>query len=56
MCPDDRILVESDLHVAGEAMDAALEAMYGKVCEVKGWELEEGIRRIGKNYEEFIFG
>lgn len=56
VCPDDRILVESDLHVAGEAMDEALEAMYRRVCEVKGWELEEGVRRIGRNYEEFIFG
>lgn len=55
-CPDDRILVESDLHLAGQQMDDALEAMYRKVCEVKGWELEEGVRRIMRNFEEFIFG
>ena len=54
--PDDSILVESDLHIAGEHMDQALENMYRHVCEVKGWELEEGINRIAKNYEEFILG
>ncbi|KDN62755.1 hypothetical protein CSUB01_05659 [Colletotrichum sublineola] len=55
-CPDDSILVESDLHVAGDEMDARLEEMYRKVCEIKGWKLQEGVERIGRNYREFIFG
>lgn len=54
--PEDKILVESDLHVAGEQMDQALEDMYRFVCEVKGWELEEGVKKIARNYEAFIFG
>ncbi|KZZ94183.1 Deoxyribonuclease, TatD [Moelleriella libera RCEF 2490] len=54
--PADRILVESDLHVAGEAMDAALEDMYRRVCHVKGWGLEEGAGQIASNFESFIFG
>ncbi|MBE3050418.1 TatD family hydrolase [Candidatus Bathyarchaeota archaeon] len=54
--PDDRILVESDLHTAGPAMDAALEEMYTRVCERKGWGLREGVERIGRNYEAFVFG
>ena len=54
--PDGHILVETDLHTAGEDMDAALEDMYRRVCDVKGWGLEEGVRRIGRNFEEFIFG
>ncbi|KAK7704606.1 Cut9-interacting protein scn1 [Diaporthe eres] len=55
-CPDDRILVESDLHTAGQPMDDMLEEMYRKVCEVKGWGLREGVERIRTNYHEFIFG
>lgn len=55
-CPDDRILIESDLHTAGDLMDKMLAEMYRKVCEIKGWELRDGIERIRKNYEEFIFG
>jgi Tat protein secretion system quality control protein TatD with DNase activity len=55
-CPDDRILVESDLHKAGEEMDGFLEEMYRRICEIKGWTLREGVERIAKNYQEFIFG
>jgi len=55
-CPGDRILVESDLHIAGEEMDAALEGMYRKVCEIKGWGLRDGVDRIGRNFKEFIGG
>lgn len=55
-CPDNRILIESDLHTAGKSMDSMLAEMYRKVCEIKGWGLREGIERIRKNYEEFIFG
>ncbi|KAF4434162.1 hypothetical protein F53441_13730 [Fusarium austroafricanum] len=54
--PDDSILVESDLHIAGEHMDSALENMYRHVCRVKGWNLEKGVKKIAKNYEELIFG
>ncbi|KAK4103494.1 Metallo-dependent hydrolase [Parathielavia hyrcaniae] len=55
-CPDDRLLVESDLHCAGDDMDRLLGDIARKVCEIKGWSLEEGLTRIRKNYEEFIFG
>lgn len=54
--PDERILVESDLHTAGPRMDDALEDMYRRVCEKKGWELREGVERIGRNYKAFVFG
>ncbi|KAL8381184.1 hypothetical protein RB595_005457 [Gaeumannomyces hyphopodioides] len=55
-CPDDRILLETDLPVAGDEMDAALEHIYRAVCEIKGWGLREGVERIARNFEEFAFG
>lgn len=55
-CPDDRILLESDLHSAGLEMDELLEGIYRKVCEVKGWDLHKGVEIIKKNYEQYIFG
>lgn len=54
--PDDRVLVESDLHTAGAGMDGLLETMYRHVCKVKGWGLEDGVARIRKNYQTFIYG
>lgn len=55
-CPDDRVLLESDLHCAGPEMDDLLEEIYRKVCQVKGWSLREGVDKIKRNYEEFILG
>lgn len=55
-CPDGRILLESDLHTAGPDMDDMLEQIYRKACMAKGWSLGDGVERIAKNYEEFIFG
>lgn len=56
MVPDNRLLVESDLHAAGERMDGELEEIYRTICEFKGWGIEEGIKQIADNYREFVFG
>ncbi|KIW00086.1 uncharacterized protein PV09_08272 [Verruconis gallopava] len=56
MLPDDKILVESDLHMAGTNMDECLEAIVRRICEIKGWELKYGVQRLGRNWKKFIFG
>lgn len=55
-CPDSRVLLESDLHTAGPEMDDMLEQIYRKACSAKDWDLRDGVRRIGQNFEDFIFG
>ena len=54
--PDDRVLVESDLHCAGERMDGLLKDIVKKVCEIKGWNLQTGAERLKSNWEAFVFG
>lgn len=54
--PDDRILVESDFHCAGERMDELLKEIVLKVCEIKGWALLDGTRQLRRNWEAFVFG
>ena len=54
--PDNRVLIESDLHCAGEQMDQLLKEIVLKVCEIKEWTVEEGARQLKENWMKFIFG
>lgn len=54
--PDEMLLVESDLHTAGDEMDRRLEDIIRRICKIKEWGLEEGVERLGKNWKVFVFG
>ena len=54
--PDDRLLMESDLHTAGYRMDQYLEEIVRRLCKVKGWSIEAGVRRLGDNWRRFVTG
>ena len=54
--PADRLLVESDLHKAGGVMDDMLESITREVCAIRGWGLDEGVKKLGQNWRRFIFG
>ena len=54
--PQDRILVESDLHCAGQRMDNLLEEMVRSVCDARGWNLEDGAQQLGRNWRQFALG
>ncbi|KAA8611604.1 Metallo-dependent hydrolase [Pyrenophora tritici-repentis] len=54
--PDHMLLVESDLHTAGEEMDRRLEDMVRRICKIKGWGLEKGVEILGRNWRVFAFG
>ncbi|KAI9873694.1 MAG: hypothetical protein M1830_010711 [Pleopsidium flavum] len=54
--PNDRILIESDLHCAGERMDDLLEEVAKSVCNIKGWSLTEGMKQLALNWKRFVLG
>ncbi|KAK1149366.1 Cut9-interacting protein scn1 [Aspergillus melleus] len=54
--PDDRILIESDLHTAGPPMDDLLEQIARQICELRGWTLHQGVQQLAENWKRFVYG
>ncbi|KAH8723676.1 hypothetical protein GQ44DRAFT_619971 [Phaeosphaeriaceae sp. PMI808] len=54
--PDYMILVESDLHTAGAEIDIRIEDVVRRICKIKKWGLEDGVKQLGKNWTTFAFG
>ncbi|CAG8232008.1 unnamed protein product, partial [Penicillium nalgiovense] len=54
--PEGRILIESDLHVAGVQMDEVLEDVARQICQLRGWGLRHGVQVLADNWQRFVFG
>ncbi|CAI7620948.1 unnamed protein product [Penicillium glandicola] len=54
--PEDRILIESDLHVAGAQMDELLEDVARQICQLRGLELRHGVQVLADNWRRFVLG
>lgn len=54
--PEDKILIESDLHCAGDKMDELLENVFKRVCDIRGWKYKHSAKQLKKNWERFVFG
>ncbi|KAJ5246075.1 TatD family [Penicillium chermesinum] len=54
--PEDRILIESDLHTAGPEMDDLLEDVARQVCGLREWELRSGVQKLADNWKRFVYG
>lgn len=54
--PDDRLLIESDLHTVGVAMDDNLESIARKICLLKDWSLQQGVQQLSQNWKAFVYG
>ncbi|KAI5295397.1 hypothetical protein KEM52_001524 [Ascosphaera acerosa] len=54
--PDDRLLVETDLHEAGPELDSCLLRVVKQVCHAKEWDLESGAAILNNNWKRFVCG
>lgn len=52
--PDDRILMESDLHVAGERMERALQDVLQCIAQAKAWSLKDAHEHLCQNWDKWL--
>ncbi|KAK6346837.1 hypothetical protein TWF696_006944 [Orbilia brochopaga] len=56
LVPEEKLLVESDLHVASEQMERDLAVIVRKIAAERGWELEKTVKTVGRNWRRFVYG
>lgn len=54
--PENRILIESDLHKAGDELDELMEKVARDICKLRGWELRHGVQLLADNWRRFVYG
>jgi Tat protein secretion system quality control protein TatD with DNase activity len=54
--PDNRILVESDLHEPGERLDELMEEVVMFISKCKEWSLVQTVERLDRNWRAFVYG
>lgn len=52
--PDDRILMESDLHTGGERMEKALQDVLQCIAQAKTWSLEDAHDKLCQNWHRWL--
>lgn len=52
-CPEDRILLETDIDDPGE-VDALLPEIYQVLADARGWSVEDTVDRVEANCKEFF--
>ncbi|EPS41591.1 hypothetical protein H072_4509 [Dactylellina haptotyla CBS 200.50] len=56
LVPEDKLLIESDLHIASIDMEHHIAAIVARVAHDRGWKLEETVKQLGKNWNKFVYG
>jgi Tat protein secretion system quality control protein TatD with DNase activity len=51
--PDDRVLVETDYHAAGEYMEKRMQEVVKVIAFVKGWTIESCVQTLAQNFDSF---
>ncbi|KAK6525676.1 hypothetical protein TWF281_010728 [Arthrobotrys megalospora] len=56
LVPEDRLLVESDLHIASIDMERHLAGIIHRVSRERRWDPSKTVQTVGKNWISFVYG